>query len=127
MKKLLYIFLMSSALLHSCSEESTQYSLGIDIQSSFNEDNVQVFIDGKEMLNEHLQTELSTGVCSIDGKSGMRMKREEGDHEITVIVNETVTKTEHFQLNHNLYIGVTYNQDTHEIHLVYSDNQFMYD
>ena len=124
--RILYILLfLSLNLVSACKKDSGEQTLGIDIQSSFNQNKVQVFIDGQELLNRRLQTNWVLGVCAVDGQ--ISTTKTEGRHEIKVIVNDRVTKTENFSLHNALYIGVIYNPQTNEISFVYSGKQFIYD
>jgi hypothetical protein len=126
MKKLVLILsLLSVSFFYSCKKNLVPLTLGIDIQSSFNQDNVQVFIDGHELLHKQLQTNPVLGVCYQDGQ--ITTTGNMADHEIKVIVNNSATKTETFSLQHDLYIGVNYDPQTNLVSLVYSNQRFLYD
>ena len=123
MKKLIFYF-VSISLLSSCRDEAVNtIPVGIDVQSFFNQDIVQITIDNKEVLNKQLQTGNILAVCS-DGRINVNLI--EGSHIIKILINNLTTKTETFSLNKALYIGVNYYEQTKEISLIYSDHPFGY-
>lgn len=124
--KLFYtVLLLSLAILNACKKGSGEQTLGIDVQSAFNQDKVQIFIDGEEMLNQRLQTNWVLGACLPDGQ--ITTTKSEGRHEIKVIINDIVTRTENFSLNNPLYIGVNFDPQTNAVSFIYSGQQFIYD
>jgi hypothetical protein len=124
MKKITMFFL-ALILLWSCQEENANtITLGVDVQSFFNHDNIKITIDNKEIINTQLQTNNLLGVCD-DGRISIKLS--EGNHVIKIVVNNLTTKTEKFSLNKVLYIGINYLEQRKEISLIYSDNPFGYD
>lgn len=122
--KRLIIYFISIYLLSSCGEENVNtISVGIDVQSFFNQDIVQITVDNKEVLNRKLQTGNILAVCS-DGRINVNLA--EGNHVIKIIVNNLTAKTDTFLLTKALYVGVNYNEQTKEISLIYSDHPFGY-
>lgn len=101
------------------------HTLGVDVQSSFDQAHVRIQIDGFEILNKTLQTNYVLSFCSPDGR--VVTKKRTGSHTITVWVNNTFSTTEIFQLENDLYIGVNYNPATHGISFIYSNSPFLYD
>ncbi len=82
--KRLIIYFISIYLLSSCSEENVNtISVGIDVQSFFNQDIVQITIDNKEVLNRKLQTGNILAVCS-EGRINVNLK--EGNHVIKILI-----------------------------------------
>ena len=123
-KKIAFLFL-ALILLWSCKEENVNTSIvRLDVQSSFNQDNVEITIDNNEIINKQLQTNNLLGVCD-DGRISIKLS--EGNHVIKIMINNLTTKTETFSLNKVLYIGVNYVRQTKEISVIYSDNPFGYD
>jgi hypothetical protein len=128
MKKVYLMLMAISCMVCSCKDDDAQqYKIGVSVQSDFEQDNVQVLIDGQEIINQKLQTIDLLGVCLIDNNTEVSVSRREGGHSIKVIVNNVVTKTEKFTLYQNRYIGINYNQQTNEITFLYSDQPFVYD
>lgn len=127
MKRVLLIssLLLAIVMLYSCKEEGDRFTLGIDVQSYFDQDNVQVFVDGQLLINKQLRTNPVLGVCLYEGQ--ITTTQNEGAHEMKVVVNNTATKTENFSLHKNFYIGINYNQQTKEISFAYADQRFLYD
>lgn len=130
MKKVYFAcILLVSAVLISCKKNDNSIKLGnklgIDIQSSFNQDRVEVLIDGQTVLDKKLSTNHLLGICWPDGQTSLL--KDTGKHEIKVIVNESTIKTDSFILKDSLFIGVNYGQETDEIFLVYSEYPFGYD
>jgi hypothetical protein len=130
MKKITTLFL-SLILLISCKDEMSckedninTIPVGIDVQSFFEQDKVQITIDSKEIMNKKLLTHSSLGVCP---EGQIQIKLNEGNHVMKVTVNNSTTKTETFLLEKDLYIGVNYAKETKEISFVYFDQPFMYD
>lgn len=136
MKKLFFaVAALSILALTSCKRENYNTApqltntgnakLGIDIQSSFDQDRVQVLIDGKTAINRKLTTNHVLGVCWLDGQITSWLNP--GQHEIKVIINNFVRKTDTFSLGDSLFIGVCYLEESKKILLNYSDKKFMYD
>ncbi len=125
MKKFIIFSLLATSLFYSCTKKTDAITLGVDVQSSFNQDNVRVTIDGQELLHKDLQTNYVLGFCYQDGQLITATKS--GEHEITVTVNNITTKTETFNLQNNLYIGINYNSQTNEISFIYSGQRFLYE
>lgn len=126
MKKGIFITALFIAFVFvSCKKELNTFTIGIDVQSSFNQDSVQVLVDGQDVINSRLQTNYVLGLCPVDGQ--VSAIRNEGNHEIKVIVNNLITKREIISLDNNLYIGVNYDRQTDEISFIYSNQRFLYD
>ena len=125
MKKFIIFPLLAVLIFYSCTKKTDSLTLGIDVQSSFNQDNVRVLIDGQKLLHKQLQTNYILGVCYQDGQIVTTTKS--GEHEISVIVNNTTTKTETINLHDDLYIGINYDPQRNEISFLYSAHRFMYD
>lgn len=122
----LIVFLVTLTLLNACNEENgdaDRIVVGIDVQSFFDQDLVQIAIDNKEVLNKRLQTGTVLAVCS-DGRINTNLKG--GRHEIRIVINNSTVKTEAFSLTEALYIGINYVEQTKTISLVYSDHPFGY-
>ena len=120
-------FLLTLIVLSSCKKNHETFTTGIDVQSWFSKDIVQVFIDGQLIIDKQLETHPVLGVCYINEQTSIFKEKEKGNHEIKVVVNNVVTKTQTFSLTKNVYIGVNYNKQTQEISFVYSDQRFIYD
>ena len=126
MKKVIPVLLfLAINILYSCKKDVTNLTVGIDVQSSFNNDNVQLLIDGNQLMNRPLQTDYALGVCYVDGQ--IVLTKNKGTHEIKVVVNNTITKTETFSLSNALYIGINYDRQIQKISFIYSHTRFMYD
>lgn len=126
MKRIVFILTLV-LLLSSCDDDKKEFSLVVAVQSSFDQDQVQVFIDGEEIVNRKLQTNYSVGVCFLDGEAGLNMGIAEGNHLIKVSINNTVTETAEFNVNNDLYIGINYDQQTSRISFIYANEPFAYD
>lgn len=125
MKRSIYLFLLFTATICiSCKKEAKNYTLGIDVQSEFVDDSVEVFIDNESLIKKRLSTNPLLGVCS-DGQ--LRLTKKEGTHTLLVIVNNSATFTSNFTLNNDLYIGVTYNATDNEVFWVHSNEPFLYE
>lgn len=126
MKKAAFIYLcLIAGILSSCTKDSKYFTIGVDVQSSFNGEKVQVFIDGQALISKQLQTNQILGVCYIDGQ--ITATKTTGKHEIKTIIDNTVSKTESFTLDANLYIGVNYNPQIKTVSFIYSKQPFVYD
>ncbi len=112
-------------LLNGCTKDVNQFSLGIDVQASFNQDHVVILVDGQERINQKLQTNNLLGVCIQGGQTEFGIS--EGRHSIIIRVNNSITKAENLLMNKDLYIGVNYNPLAKDITLLYSSTPFGYD
>ncbi|MGN6491527.1 MAG: hypothetical protein ACTHLE_05975 [Agriterribacter sp.] len=124
MNKIAITLLLVASIFCACKKDKNTFTLGIDVQSSFNQDSVRIFIDGQELINKRLQTNYALGVCFVDGQVTTALN--EGQHEIKVSINNAITKTETFNLHNNLYIGVNSDQSS-DVSLIYSNERFIYD
>lgn len=123
---LLAIFLLTTTVLTACNKKAKKsYNVGIDVQTQFNNDKVQIFIDGEEILNKQLTTLDVLGVCLPNGV--VHKIVHEGKHKLKVEVNGSASKTEKFTLKEDIYIGVNYDRTTGEITYKFQDEKFMYD
>jgi hypothetical protein len=123
MKKVLLSIPLVLLLFAACRKTSNPavFDLGVDIQSSFDQDNVQVFIDNQPLLNSPLSSSPLLGLAT-----SISTANTEGYHTIKVVINDNIVKTESFMQSNDLYIGVNYNRSTKAISLIYSDHGFMY-
>ena len=119
------ILVISTFYFYSCKKGTGDITLGIDVQSSFNNNNAKILVDGQQMIDQPLQTNYALGVCPVDGQ--LVLIKNQGSHELEVIVDNSISKTETFSLNKPLYIGVNYNNQTQAISFVYSNIRFIYD
>lgn len=124
-KSALVIVLLTAFIFNSCKKETATYTVGIDVQSSFEQDHVQALIDGQPLFDQQFQTNDLLGVCTPDGS--FRSSKTAGSHQLKVIVNNIVTKTESFTLNKALYIGIRYNRQTNSLSFIYADQPFLYE
>ena len=124
MKKTILSIPLVLLLLAACrkSNNPTVFDLGVDIQSTFDNDKVQVFIDNQPLLNTQVTTNHTLSLAT-----SISTANTEGTHTIKVIVNNGVVKTERFTQKGDLYIGVSYNKQGNSVSLVYLDHPFAYD
>lgn len=124
MKKTILSIPLVLLLLAACRKASnpTVFDLGVDIQSTFDNDKVQVFIDNQPLLNTQVTTNHTLSLAT-----SISTANTEGNHTIKVIVNNGVVKTESFIQKADLYIGVSYNKQEKTISLVYVNHPFGYD
>jgi len=123
MKKNVLSILTAALLLTACRKEDTTpvYTLGVDLQSNFAQDNVQVNIDNQPLLNRQVSSSLSLGLAS-----SVSTANTSGSHTIQVIINDSTTFTQQFTQHGDLYIGVNYNKETKAVNLVVSRKRFSY-
>jgi len=123
MKQITLIVLSFVSLFFAaCEKEAKSYNLAIDLQSSFDHDNVKVFIDGHIELDRLATTNHLLGFAASTTTS-----RNSGNHQVKVVVNNSISKTAVVPLNDNLFIGVNYNNQTQKITIQYSNQPFAYD
>lgn len=127
MKSFYAIFPLILLFTASCKdgENVNKFELGIDVQSDFNSDLVQIFIDGREIIHKQLQTNPALGVCLEDGQVMLDVR--EGKHQIKALINGLTTYSENFELTDDLYIGINYDPSTKAVSYAYSDTRFIYD
>jgi hypothetical protein len=123
MKKILLSIPLVLLLFTACRKTSnpTVFDLGVDIQSSFDQDNVQIFIDNQPLLHTLVSSSPLLGLAT-----SISTANTEGYHTIKVVINDSTVKTESFMQSKDLYIGVNYNRSTKVISFVYSEHGFMY-
>ena len=124
MKKTLLSIPLVLLLLTACRKTNnpTVFDLGVDIQSSFENDKVQVFIDNQPLLNTEVTTNHTLSLAT-----SISTANTEGSHTIKVIVNNGIVKTESFKQKADLYIGVNFSKENKTVSLIYSDHPFGYD
>lgn len=124
MKKTILSIPLVLLLLVACRKTNnpTVFDLGVDIQSSFENDKVQVFIDNQPLLNTQVTTNHTLSLAT-----SISTANTEGYHSIKVIVNNVIVKTESFTQKTDLYIGVNFNKTTRTVGFVYSAHPFAYD
>ena len=124
MKKVILSIPLVLLLLAGCrkSNNPTVYDLGVDIQSSFENDKVQVFIDNQPLLNTEVTTNHTLSLAT-----SISTANTEGNHIIKVIVNNGVVKTKSFTQKADLYIGVNFSKQNNTVSLVFADHPFGYD
>jgi hypothetical protein len=124
MKRIVLLCLPALVFLsYGCKKPSPSFELGIDVQQSFSNDLVQVYIDGVQVINKQLTSGNILAYCGPDGK--ILMTKKEGGHQLKVVVNNTVTYTESFNLSANLYVGIRYSEAL-GVQFVYSPEKFYY-
>jgi hypothetical protein len=127
MNRIIQSLILTLLLLTSCNcEENTadQFKLGIDVQASFDNDHVIVTVDQHEVINQLVTTNHLLGVTQAREIESVA----KGDHTITVIVNDSITKTEQFRVLADTFIGINFNSDgVEELHVTYSATPFGYD
>jgi hypothetical protein len=124
MKKTILSIPLVLLLLAGCRKVNnpTVFDLGVDIQSSFENDKVQVFIDNQPLLNTEVTTNQTLSLAT-----SISTANTEGSHTIKVIVNNVVVKTESFTQKADLYIGVNFNKVNSTVGFVFSAHPFGYD
>ncbi len=50
MRKIILLFIVTMSILNSCKKDVNTFIVGINIEAAFNQDNVQIFIDGQEKI-----------------------------------------------------------------------------
>lgn len=121
------LFLVLLVGIIACNEEVKHYELSIDVQSTFNNDVVEVFIDGDQIINQQFQTIPTLGVSFINGQARTTLIRFDGDHSIKIVVNGLWTKSEKIKLTSNLYLGIGYDQSSNQITINRSNEAYLYD
>ena len=123
MKKALLLIPLAVVLFVSCrkTDNPTVYSLGVDMQESFNKDNVRVYIDNQPLLSTELTSNPSLGLAG-----SVATVNTEGNHVIKVVVNDNTVTTENFTQHADLYIGIKLNKTSNAVSFVYSTHKFTY-
>ena len=124
MKKTILSIPLVLLLLVACRKTSnpTVFDLGVDIQSNFDNDKVQVFIDNQALLNTQVTTNHAWSLAT-----SISTANTEGNHTIKVIVNDGTALSESFTQKADLYIGVKYNKQNKVVSFVYSAHPFVYE
>ena len=125
MKKIILSVFLVSTLFTACRKNNgpaAAFDLGVDLQSSFKEDHVQVFIDDQSLFNSLASTSDVFSLASSIGTTNT-----EGRHTIKVIINDSTSVTEYFEQHSDLYIGVAYNKADKTVSFKYSPTRFAYE
>jgi len=124
MKKTILSIPLVLLLLVACRKTSnpTVYDLGVDVQSNFDKDHVQVLIDNQPLLNTQVTTIHTLGLATSISTAGT-----EGKHSIKVIVNDNTVQTDSFTQSGDLYVGISYDKLTKTVSIRYSPYRFVYD
>jgi hypothetical protein len=128
MKPALFLLLVVSFISCTTEEkipEPRVFELGIDAQSMFEGEQVVIELNNEVLINAALQTNHSLGVCFGEGQ--LKTSEFEGYYALKVTVNNSITKTELFQLDKNHYIGIQFDQATQQLTFVHADEPFGYD
>jgi hypothetical protein len=125
MKKIILTVFLLSSLMMACRKSNgpaAKFDLGVDLQATFEEDQVQVLID-----NQLLYDNLATTNHSLSLAKSIGTTNTDGTHHITVVVNNKTTVIDYFEQHSNLYIGVSYDKDLKKVSFRYSPTRFVYD
>ncbi len=123
MKKAILSIPLVLLVLTACrkSNNPTVYDLGVDIQSNFENDKVQVFIDNQPLLNSEVTTNHALSLAT-----SISTANTEGEHTIKVVVNDNTANTEKFMQKADLYIGVNYSKLNKKVAFVFSAKPYFY-
>jgi uncharacterized protein YcfL len=123
MKKTILSIPLVLLLLAGCrkTDNPTVFDLGVDMQTTFEKDRVQVLIDNQPLLNTELSTNRILGLAKSVSTAAT-----EGTHTIKIIVNDSTVKTESFTQSGDLYIGINYDKTGKTVKITYSTYRFGY-
>lgn len=123
MKKTILFTSLVLLLFTACRKANnpTVYDLGVDVQGTFDKDNVQVAIDNQPLLNTQVTTDKQLGFAT-----SISTANTEGKHTIKVVVNGEVVKTESFTQSGDLYVGINYKKTAGDISFTFSPRRFLY-
>jgi hypothetical protein len=125
MKKIILTVFLLSSLMMACRKSNgpaAKFDLGVDLQSTFEQDQVQVLIDDQLLYDNLATTNPSLSLAKSIGTTNT-----DGRHFITVVVNNKTSVIDSFEQHSNLYIGVSYDKDLKKISFRYSPVKFGYD
>jgi hypothetical protein len=124
MKKAILFTSLVLLLFTACRKANnpTVYDLGVDVQTNFDKDHVQVLIDNQPLLNTQVTTNDLLGFATIISTANT-----EGKHTIKVVINGNTIQSESFTQSGELYIGINRNKMTGAITFRFSPHRFVYD
>jgi hypothetical protein len=124
MKKTILFTSLVLLLFAACRKTSnpTMFDLGVDVQSTFDKDNVQVLIDNQPLLNTQVTTNDLLGLAT-----SISTNNSEGKHTIKVIVNGNTVNSEDFMQTGDLYVGINYKKSANTVSFLFSSHPFVYD
>lgn len=127
-----YLSLLLSLLLSmtSCNDAASPntpaptYTLQLDIQDWFRDDNLRISIDGKQILERRFNSNPSLGLAGI-----VSVSLSEGQHILSV---ECTTKNVHLQQQFTQkaakqWVGIRYDTEEKTLHFRFQDTFFGYD
>jgi hypothetical protein len=122
------IFIMAFVLIAMACKKDNKYILvGINIETAFEQDQVQVFLDGQKKIDARATTQWTIGACIINGKITDSSFTDKGEHEIRVIINNSIAHTEKFSLNSQLFLRVLFDRQANQVSIIYSGTRPIYD
>jgi hypothetical protein len=126
MKKLsIYLLALTFPLLFaaSCKKGETlkEVALSVHVQSSFNADDVIIYIDNQKQFDNQ-----ATTIETLGFAGGFSTVVNEGRHLLKVIVNNRMF-AEEFTVTKAHYIGIHYDKEKNQLSSMHSDQPFVYD
>jgi hypothetical protein len=124
MKKI-FAALLAVVMLSACNndEPSVEHQLAFSVQSDFDNDEIVITVDGREVMRKVVTTNHTIG-AALNGQAALNLVR--GTHSVAIVVNGTGFLTS-VTLDANLYIGINYDRDENKISIVESLQPFAYD
>lgn len=120
---LLFIFLVS---FQSCKKSNdcphNLYEVGIDFQSEFNDDRVEVRVDTIRLLNEKINSNSLLGLAK-----SLKTNLNQGYHHLQIRINTNIDFSKNIYISKNSYYAINYNRLTGLIQISVSDSPYMYE
>jgi hypothetical protein len=120
-----YLLLLTFPLVFaaSCKKEETlkEVALSVHVQSSFNADNVIIYIDNQKQFDNQ-----ATTIETLGFAGGFSTVVNEGRHWMKVIINNKLL-AEEFTVTKAHYIGIHYDKEKNQLSTMHSDQPFAYD
>lgn len=116
--------LLTALIFNACNstDSATTDPLHIHLQGGFDHDHVNISVDGNTVFEDTVTTNNVLGLAhSFD------IEKNHGTHQIGVNVNNVVSVIDSFDLNSELWVGITYFDFTDNITIEYSNIPYMYE
>lgn len=124
MKSFLSILFLAASFFVSCSDEPTIHTVEFHVQTEFDDDLVEIYIDdGQVVLNQKVTTSMALGVDLSAIKS---VDMSTGEHAVRIVVNGTHELKTLIRVESDLFVAVTYDPQNNEVSIAESVTRYLY-
>lgn len=124
MKTYLLLFVVTLIILPGCNEEPETKKVEFHVQTEFEDDLVEIFIDDTQLvLSEKVTTSPILGV-DLNAIKAIDVSR--GEHRIRITVNGAKELNTTIRVDSDLFVGIRYDEQLNQISITQSLTAFLY-